>query len=58
MTHAGYIIAAYIAAALVIGGLTVWILADYRAQLKKLRRLEAGGVTRRSAGGRIPGDAA
>ncbi len=52
MTHIGYIAAAYLAAALVIGGLTVWIMMDNRAQRRKLRQLEAEGVRRRSDGRR------
>ena len=51
MTHLGYIVAAYLAAALVIGGLTLWIIMDNRAQQRKLQQLEADGVRRRSAGG-------
>lgn len=47
MTHSGYILAAYLAAALVIGGLAVWVYLDGRAQKRKLQRLEADGVRRR-----------
>ena len=50
MTHSGYILAAYLAAALVVGGLVVWVVVDYRTQQRKLRQLEADGVRRRSAG--------
>ena len=50
MTHIGYIIAAYLAAVLVIGGLTVWIMVDKRTQKRKLKQLDADGVRRRSAG--------
>jgi heme exporter protein D len=46
--HAGFIFAAYTAAAVVIGILIVWIVIDYRAQLRTLADLEARGVTRRS----------
>lgn len=56
MTHAGYILAAYLAAALVIGGLTVWVLMDYRAQQRKLQQLETDGMLRRSGGRREPGE--
>ena len=50
MTHIGYIIAAYLAAGLVIGGLTAWIILDNRAQQRKLKQLDADGVRRRRAG--------
>ncbi len=50
MSHAGYILAAYLAAVLVVGGLVSWIVLDYRTQKRKLQRLEAEGVRRRSAG--------
>jgi heme exporter protein D len=46
--HAAFIVTAYAAAAVVIGGLIAWVLLDYRAQLRKLADLEARGVTRRS----------
>lgn len=46
--HAAFILAAYAAAAVVIGGLIAWVLLDYRAQLHRLGDLEARGVTRRS----------
>lgn len=46
--HAAFILAAYAAAVVVIGGLIAWVLLDYRAQTRKLAELEARGVTRRS----------
>ena len=46
--HAGFIIAAYAIAALVILGLIVWIELDNRAQRRRLKELHAKGVTRRS----------
>jgi heme exporter protein D len=46
--HAGFIIAAYALAALVVIGLIAWVLADYAAQRRLLADLEARGVTRRS----------
>lgn len=46
--HAGFIIAAYAIAALVVIGLIGWVLADYAAQRRLLADLEARGVTRRS----------
>ena len=46
--HAGFIIAAYAIAALVVIGLIAWVLADYAAQCRLLADLEARGATRRS----------
>ena len=51
MTHAGYILAAYLAAALVIGGLIVWVVTDNRMQKRRIGQLEADGVTRRKPSG-------
>ena len=48
-THTGFIIAAYAFAFGVIGGLTAWIMADHRVQLRKLAALEKRGIVRRSA---------
>ena len=48
VNHLGFIIAAYAAAVAVIGGLTAWVLLDYRAQQKILADLEARGMARRS----------
>ena len=49
-SHAGFIIAAYAIAALVIFGLIVWIELDNRAQRRALGELESRGLTRRSTG--------
>ena len=46
--HAGFIVAAYVITAAVIIGLIVWILADYRSQLRLLADLERRGIGRRS----------
>jgi heme exporter protein D len=46
--HAFFIIASYIAAAIVLVGLVGWVLIDYRRQQATLKALEASGVTRRS----------
>jgi heme exporter protein D len=48
-THTGFIIAAYAAAAVVVVGLTAWVMLDYRAQLRALAGLEKRGITRRPA---------
>ena len=46
--YAGFIIAAYAAALVVIASLIGWIIADHRAQQRTLADLEARGVSRRS----------
>ena len=46
--HAAFIVAAYAAACIVLGGLIAWVVLDHRAQLRKLANLDARGVTRRS----------
>jgi heme exporter protein D len=47
--YAGFIIAAYGAALVVIGALIGWIVADHRAQMRTLADLEARGIARRSS---------
>jgi heme exporter protein D len=47
-THAGFILAAYATAIVVVAALIVWVLVDYRKQQRILAGLEARGVTRRS----------
>ena len=49
MTHAGFIAAAYLVSAGVLIGLVAWIVADGRAQKRRLADLEARGIRRRSA---------
>jgi len=44
--HTGFILAAYAAAALVLGGLTASILLDHRRQARLLAALEQRGVGR------------
>ncbi len=48
MTHLGYIVAAYLAAAVVLLGMVAGVLLDLRAQKRKLVRLEGRGLRRRS----------
>jgi heme exporter protein D len=48
MTHAGYILAAYLVTAFVLVALVAWVVMDLRAQRTKLERLEAQGLRRRS----------
>jgi heme exporter protein D len=40
MTHAGYILAAYLATAVVLLGMIAWVALDLRSQQRRLRRLE------------------
>lgn len=47
--HAGFIIIAYIVAAVVVMLLIGWVIGDYVAQKRALAELEARGITRRSA---------
>lgn len=46
--HAGFIVAAYGLAVVVVGGLFAWVILDGRAQRRRLADLEARGVHRRS----------
>ena len=39
-THAGFIVAAYAIALLVVVGLITWVIVDYRAQRRTLAALE------------------
>lgn len=45
-SHTAFIVAAYAAAGAVVGGLTAWVMVDYRAQLRTLAELERRGLTR------------
>ncbi len=47
--HAGFIIAAYAIAIVVVALLLGWVISDYIAQKRALAELEARGVARRSA---------
>jgi heme exporter protein D len=46
--HADFIIAAYAITALVVIGLIVWVELDNRTQRRRLAKLHAQGITRRS----------
>jgi heme exporter protein CcmD len=46
--YASFIVASYLAAALVVALLVAWIAIDYRSQKRRLRELEESGVVRRS----------
>jgi len=48
MTHLGYILAAYLASAIVLLGMVAWVVLDLRTQKQKLTRLEEQGLRRRS----------
>ena len=50
-SYASYILASYLAAALVVAILIGWIALDYRNQKRHLRELEESGVSRRSGRG-------
>jgi heme exporter protein D len=50
-THTGFILAAYLATAVVLAAVTVWILVDGRSLRRRLAELEARGIRRRSAKG-------
>ncbi len=46
--HGGFILFAYLATLIAVGGMTFIVIADYRGQVRKLKALEETGVTRRS----------
>jgi heme exporter protein D len=46
--HADFIIAAYLVAAAVVVALIAWVAIDHIVQKRRLARLEAQGVARRS----------
>ena len=46
--HASFIVTSYALAMAVVLMLIAWIAIDYRRQKERLRKLEAGGVVRRS----------
>ena len=48
--HAAFIIAAYSAAVVIVGGLIAWVVLDHAAQKRHLESLDRQGVTRRSQG--------
>jgi heme exporter protein D len=47
--HAAFIVISYMVVCAIVVLLVGWIANDYRRQLRTLQRLEAEGVTRRSA---------
>ena len=46
--YASFIVASYLAVAVVVAILIVWVALDYRNQTQRLRELEQSGITRRS----------
>jgi len=46
--HMGFVSAAYLLALVIVCGLAVWVIADYKIQRRKLADLEARGIVRRS----------
>lgn len=46
--HASFIVTSYLVGTIVVAILIVWIALDYRKQKRRLRELDANGVTRRS----------
>jgi heme exporter protein D len=49
MNHLPFIVGAYVAAFVIVGGLVSWVMVDFRAQRRALADLEKRGLTRRSA---------
>jgi heme exporter protein D len=49
VSHTGFIVASYAAAAVVVLGLVAWVALDFRTQRRNLADLESRGVMRRSA---------
>jgi heme exporter protein D len=47
--HAGFIWLSYLAAALCVTGLVLWVWTDERAQRRRLADLERRGMRRRSS---------
>jgi heme exporter protein D len=47
--HAGFIVAAYATAVLVVAALIAWVIADYRAQRRTLAELEQASRARTPA---------
>jgi heme exporter protein D len=46
--YGSFIVASYLAAALLVAILIFWIALDYRSQKRRLRELDASGLLRRS----------
>ena len=46
--YATFIVTSYLAVAVMVAILIVWVALDYRNQTQRLRELEQSGITRRS----------
>ena len=46
--YASFIAISYLAAAVVVLALIVWIMVDYRSQTRRLGEMEQSGIVRRS----------
>ena len=46
--HFGFLLAAYVVAAVTLAGLILWVVLDHRAQTRALEALKAAGITRRA----------
>jgi heme exporter protein D len=46
--HAAFILTAYAATVLIVGGLILWVALDYPAHVRKLAKFEYSGLKRRS----------
>lgn len=46
--YASFIVASYLASAVVVAVLILWVAVDYRHQKQRLRELDESGVARRS----------
>ncbi|MEO6945762.1 MAG: heme exporter protein CcmD [Nitrobacter sp.] len=46
--YASFIVMSYAMVATVVAVLIIWVIADYRRQMARLRDLEAAGAIRRS----------
>jgi heme exporter protein D len=46
--YTSFIVMSYLAVAIVVAILIVWVALDYRSQTQRLRELEKSGVSRRS----------
>jgi heme exporter protein D len=51
-THWAFIVWAYVLAIVVVAGLIVWVVTDYKVQRQTLSDLEARGLRRRSRSGK------
>jgi heme exporter protein D len=52
MSHLPFIVGSYAAAFIIVAGLIVWVMLDFRVQRRALADLERRGLTRRSTSAR------